>query len=77
MKELLPKVPKNLKLFVRVIVIYLLQVLKWLDENFEDAIGQKSDLACAYLNAVGLAKTSVDISDNSQTSLENVFFKIC
>ncbi|EFO17553.2 hypothetical protein LOAG_10945 [Loa loa] len=49
-------------------------VLKWLDENFEDAIGQKSDLACAYLNAVGLAKTPVDISESSQTSavpLEN------
>ncbi|KAM3716490.1 Protein mel-28 [Dirofilaria immitis] len=49
-------------------------VLKWLDENFEDAIGQKSALACSYLNSVGLAKTSADISDNCQTStvpLEN------
>ncbi|KAL3986365.1 hypothetical protein ACH3XW_42445 [Acanthocheilonema viteae] len=48
-------------------------VLKWLDENFDDAIGQKSDLACAYLNAVGLAKTP-DISESSETStvpLEN------
>ncbi|EJW75122.1 hypothetical protein WUBG_13969, partial [Wuchereria bancrofti] len=49
-------------------------VLKWLDQNFEDAIGQKSDLACAYLNAVGLAKTPTDISESSQistTPLEN------
>uniref|UniRef100_A0A1I8ERA1 ELYS-bb domain-containing protein n=1 Tax=Wuchereria bancrofti TaxID=6293 RepID=A0A1I8ERA1_WUCBA len=49
-------------------------VLKWLDQNFEDAIGQKSDLACAYLNAVGLAKTPTDISESSQIStapLEN------
>ncbi|CAG9532936.1 unnamed protein product [Cercopithifilaria johnstoni] len=49
-------------------------VLKWLDENFDDAIGQKSDLACAYLNAVGLAKTPADIFESSQTStvpLEN------
>ncbi|VIO99275.1 Uncharacterized protein BM_BM11057 [Brugia malayi] len=49
-------------------------VLKWLDQNFDDAIGQKSDLACAYLNAVGLAKTPADISESSQIStapLEN------
>uniref|UniRef100_A0A158Q7Q8 ELYS-bb domain-containing protein n=1 Tax=Elaeophora elaphi TaxID=1147741 RepID=A0A158Q7Q8_9BILA len=49
-------------------------VLKWLDENFDDAMGQGSDLACAYLNAVGLAKTPVEISEASQTSpapLEN------
>uniref|UniRef100_A0A915Q1J3 ELYS beta-propeller domain-containing protein n=1 Tax=Setaria digitata TaxID=48799 RepID=A0A915Q1J3_9BILA len=44
-------------------------VLKWLDGNFEDAIGLKSDLACAYLSAVGLAKPSADISENSQASV--------
>ncbi|VDN37882.1 unnamed protein product [Gongylonema pulchrum] len=49
-------------------------VLSWIDEHFEEAMGQRLKLACAYLHAVGLVKPFADYNPGVPSDSPKVIF---